>query len=81
MMTWYKIGNCLRTMPERPMPRSSKHLPLAQLKLFHRAVQTPTWNALPIEVRQRVIPLLARLLREAAARDRVVDAVGGPSDE
>jgi hypothetical protein len=28
-----------------------------------------------------VIPLLARLLREAAARDRAIDAVGGSSDE
>jgi hypothetical protein len=28
-----------------------------------------------------VIPLLARLLREAAVRDQAVDAVGGPSDE
>jgi hypothetical protein len=63
------------------MSRSSKHLPLAQLKLFHRTVRTPTWNALPIEVRHRVIPLLARLLREAAVRDQAVDAVGGPSDE
>jgi hypothetical protein len=80
-MTWYKTGIRLWTMPERPMSRSSKRLPLAQLKLFHPTVRTPTWNALPKEVRQRVLPLLARLMREAAARDRAVGTVGGPSDE
>jgi len=81
MMTWYKTGIHLWTMPERPMSRSSKRLPVAQLKLFHPTVRAPIWNALPVQVRQRVLPLLVRLLREAAARDRAVELVGGPNDE
>jgi len=34
-----------------------------QLGLFHRLVQTPTWAALPAEVRQKTIRLLSRLVR------------------
>ena len=63
------------------MLRLSKRLPLAQLKLFHPAVRTPDWNTLPMEVRHQALPLLARLLREAASRDCAADPAGGHSDE
>jgi hypothetical protein len=87
MMTWYKTGIRPRTMLERSMPKSSKRLSLAQLKLFHPIAKTPNWNTLPPEIRQRALPLLVRLLREAVKRDKAVTsdrpagAVGGSSDE
>lgn len=34
-----------------------------QLSLFHPSPSTPQWTDLPAEVRQRVLSLLARLLR------------------
>jgi hypothetical protein len=80
-MAWYKAGICPWTMLERTMPRSSRRLSLAQLKLFHPVVRTPEWSTLPLEVRQRVLLLLARLLREAAACERAVHEAGGPGDE
>ena len=43
-----------------------------QLHLFHAARQSPTWPRLPAEVRERVVPLLARMLIE-----HLVDPVGG----
>jgi len=63
------------------MPRSPKRLLPSQLTLFHPVVRTPDWNTLPMEVRCRVLSLLARLLREVASRDCVADPVGGRSDE
>ena len=80
-MAWYKASICPWTMLERTMPRSSRRLSLAQLKLFHPVARTPEWSALPSEVRQRALALLARLLREAAARERAIREAGGPSDE
>lgn len=63
------------------MPRSSKRLPLTQLKLFHPVARLPTWSTLPLEIRQRALPLLARLLADGAARERAAAQAGGPSDE
>lgn len=63
------------------MSRSSKRLPLAQLTLFHPVVRTPNWATLPVEVRHRVLTLLARLLRDAASRDCAADPSGGRRDE
>jgi len=63
------------------MPRLPKQPQLAQLKLFHPLVKSPNWYVLPLEVRQQTPRLLARLLREAAARDRAASQAGGLGDE
>ena len=39
-----------------------------QLTLFYRARKEPAWEALPIEIQQQVLRLLARMLRERVAR-------------
>lgn len=69
------------TMLERTMPRLSMQPQLAQLKLFHPLVKSPNWYALPLEVRQQALRLLARLLREAVVGDRAASQAGGLGDE
>jgi hypothetical protein len=53
--------------PEAAMwGRHQRSLQVAQAQqptLFHPQVVRPTWPSLPSEIRQAVIPLLARLLR------------------
>ena len=39
-----------------------------QLALFRPTRNEPNWNAVPLEVQQQVLRLLARMLREHAAR-------------
>jgi hypothetical protein len=39
-----------------------------QLKLFHPPIRNPVWEELPGEVRQQIVLLLARLLREHERR-------------
>jgi hypothetical protein len=39
-----------------------------QLDLLHGTRQTPTWRNLPVEVRERTVPLFASLLREHWSR-------------
>lgn len=39
-----------------------------QLPLFQWPRQQPSWEAMPIEIRQQVERLLARMLRDHAAR-------------
>lgn len=39
-----------------------------QLPLFRWPRQQPSWEAMPIEIRQQVERLLARMLRDHAAR-------------
>ena len=41
-----------------------------QLTLFQWSRQEPNWEAMPIEIQQRVERLLARMLRDHAARQR-----------
>ena len=45
-----------------------------QLDLFHETRQSPTWGTLSAEVRERTMPLLARLLREYLMRRLEHDA-------
>jgi len=45
------------------MPRHEKPRIPTQLDLFRERPKTPTWHELPPEVRARMRPLLARLLR------------------
>ena len=52
-----------------------------QLDLFHAPPQSPTWQALPAEVRERTMPLLARLLREHLMRPLEHDAAREVGDE
>jgi len=54
------------------MHRSSKAARMAQMKLFQPIPVRPRWIQLPLEIRQPVLRLLARLLREhfAAVRER-----------
>lgn len=63
------------------MPRSSKRLSLAQLNLFHPVAKTPEWSVLPLEVRQRALRLLARMIRDAVAREQAACELGGSDDE
>ena len=41
-----------------------------QLALFRPTHKGPSWNTVPIEVQQQVLRLLARMLRDHAARRR-----------
>lgn len=45
------------------MPRHEKPWIRTQLDLFRERPTTPTWQELPPDVRARICPLLARLLR------------------
>jgi len=39
-----------------------------QIDLFHPPPQIPTWPKLPREIRQKIVELLAQLLREHSQR-------------
>ena len=41
-----------------------------QLALFRASRNEPNWKAMPLEVRQQVVRLLARMLRDHVARQR-----------
>jgi hypothetical protein len=49
------------------MPPRPKVHPRVQLNLFRSSPTTPDWRQLPVEVKRRTLPLLARLLH--ALRD------------
>jgi len=44
--------------------------PAIQLALFRATHTGPSWNAVPIEVQQQVLRLLAHMLRDHVARQR-----------
>ena len=52
-----------------------------QLTLFQWPRQQPNWEAMPMEVQQQVERLLARMLRDHAARKRGVSAPREDRDE
>jgi hypothetical protein len=55
--------------------------PYEQLDLFHATRQSPTWQTLSAEVRERTMPLLARLLREHLVRHLGHDVAREVGDE
>jgi hypothetical protein len=52
------------------MQVAAKSHRLSQLKLFHPTIVAPTWERLPPEMREQMLRLLARLLREHWASHR-----------
>jgi len=60
-------------------PERARHT--VQLDLFHPICPTPDWRRLPAEVREKAMPLMARLLRERQQPSRSDRAVGGRDDE
>ena len=52
-----------------------------QLDLFHPACRGPTWWTLPSQVRERTIPLLARMVGEYLIRHLGADAAREVGDE
>jgi len=52
-----------------------------QLHLFHTVRQSPTWQSLPVEVRERAVPLLARLLGNHLVRRLGGNAAREANDE
>ena len=48
-----------------------------QLKLFERRPIRTSWNVIPLDVRQEVVRLLAKMLVEHRVRGRRVIAGGG----
>jgi acyl-CoA reductase-like NAD-dependent aldehyde dehydrogenase len=55
------------------------HVP--QRDLFRPASPTPDWRQLPAETRERVLRLMAHLLRERRNRRDHAFAAGGRNDE
>lgn len=60
----------------KPPPRRTM-----QLTLFQPTRNEPNWKAVPIELRQQVVHLLARMLREHLARPAQGLAQEGDRDE
>lgn len=60
----------------KPPPRRAM-----QLTLFQATRNEPTWEAVPIELQQQVLVLLARMLREHLARPAGGAMQGGDRDE
>jgi len=52
-----------------------------QLVLFRPAHKGPSWSAVPIEIQQQVLRLLARMLRDHVARRRGEPALQEDRDE
>jgi hypothetical protein len=52
-----------------------------QFPLFQTLSKIPQWEALPYELRQRTIPLLARLLRQYYVRSVAVKRAEETCDE
>jgi len=52
-----------------------------QLNLFRPPPTRPRWRALPQEVRQQVLPMLVRLLKEHRVGQPASDGQKGVSDE
>jgi hypothetical protein len=52
-----------------------------QLKLFHPRLNSPCWEQLPPEIRQQIVRLLARLLRERALIARASHPIKEARDE
>ena len=55
------------------MPRSVKRAPLSQPTLFHPPHSRPSFQALPQEIQEKTVRLLARLLRLQAGLMRASD--------
>ncbi len=67
----YKPSTVTRRLQEVLMPSTLKpSQPAIQLTLFRPTHKGPSWNAVPTEVQQQVLRLLARMLRDHAARRR-----------
>jgi hypothetical protein len=69
----YRIGIALPDCREMPMP-VRRHPKPVQADLFALMAMRPQWNNLPPEIRARVIPLLAQLLRGALADHPAAEA-------
>jgi len=54
---------------------------IVQLDLFHPRPTRPRWMALPQEVRQQVLPMLVRLLKEHHVGRPAPNGRKGVSDE
>ena len=52
-----------------------------QLALFRATRNEPNWNAVPLEVQQQVLRLLARMLRDHVARQHGEAALREDRDE
>ena len=66
----YKPSTMTCRLQEVLMPSTLKPPQRAiQLALFRPSRNEPSWGAVPIETQQQVLPLLARMLREHAARE------------
>ena len=63
------------------MRSPNRHHEGEQLDLLHAARQIPTWWSLPVEVRERTVLLLARLLREHRSWHLGGDAAREVGDE
>lgn len=63
------------------MHRPIRHHEAEQLNLLHEARQSPTWQRLPAEVRERTVALLARLLHEHQVHRPGGDAAQEAGDE
>ncbi len=64
-------------MPSTPKP---PHRAI-QLKLFRPTRNEPSWEVVPPEVQQQVLRLLARILRDHAARRQDEPMLLGDNDE
>ena len=53
----------------------------SQLNLFHPLTKLPRWELLPAEIRQQVLRLLVRLLREHWARSHAGEPARELRDE
>ena len=63
------------------MRNETRPVKAAQLSLFHPRQVTIRWEALPREIQQQSLRLLARLLREHCARSRGQGKVTEAGDE
>jgi hypothetical protein len=61
------------------MPKSVRQA--IQCELFHPPIRIPVWEELPRELRQQIVALLSRLLREHGTRNRACDRIEEMRDE
>lgn len=63
------------------MPRPLRSEQSQQLNLFHRPPEVPFWETIPVDVRQRAIALIARLLQDHGFAKRDENEAKGVRDE